>query len=59
MKEINTKCEVDVSEVEEAIKRLERLTEILEEANLLISKLTPEELALKVRLVHYDHRNWP
>lgn len=59
MKEINTKCEVDVSEVEEAIKRLERLNEILEEANLLISKLTSEELALKVRLIHYDHRNWP
>lgn len=59
MKKIEVKCKVDASEIEEAIKKMARLNEILEEANLLISKLTSEELALKVRLVHYDHRNWP
>ena len=49
MKEIKVKCKVDASEIEEAIKKMERLNEILEEANLLISKLTSKELTSQVK----------
>ena len=45
MKKIEVKCKVDASE----IKKMARLNEILEEANLLISKLTSKELTLKVK----------
>lgn len=49
MKEIEVKCKVDASEIEEAIKKMERLNEILEKANLLISKLISKELTSKVK----------
>ena len=49
MKKIEVKCKVDASEIEEAIKKMARLNEILEEANLLISKLTSKELTSKVK----------